>query len=185
MSTAARAGRRLWVLGSFATPEALLDAAGKLRDRDLGELDVYSAYPLHGAEEVLRTPRSKVPLIVLIAGLSGAVGGFVLQWWAQVVAYPINFGGRPMFSWPAFIPVTFELGVLCASTAAFFGLFALLGLPRPHHPVFEVEAFRSAQIDRYWVSVCSAKLDARETITAALGEVGAADISVVDDEGDA
>jgi hypothetical protein len=177
--------RKLWVLGSFDTPEALLAAAEKLRDRGLGELDAYSAYPLHGAEEVLRTPRSKVPLIVFLAGMGGAAGGFVLQWWAQTIAYPINFGGRPMFSWPAWIPVTFESGVLLASCAAFFGLFALLGLPRPHHPVFEVEKFRSAQIDRFWISVATEKLDSRETIETVLRELGAADVSTVDDREDA
>ena len=177
--------RKLWVLGSFESPEAVIKAAESLRDKKLGSLDIYSAYPLHGAEEALGTPRSRVPLLVLIFGLAGAIGGFVLQWWATTQAYPINFGGRPLNSWPLYIPITFELGVLSGASAAFFGLFALLGLPRPHHPVFECEAFRSAQHDRFWISVETSSIDSREEVESALREVGAADVSTVDDPGDA
>src|SRR4051812_1939293 len=110
---------RRWFLGEFATPEGLLDAIRELRKRGpRGELDTYSPYPLHDAPEAIGLPRSKIPLFVLGGGLTGTIVAYLMQWWCNAVDYPINVGGRPPQSPPAFIPIVFELGVLLASFGA-------------------------------------------------------------------
>jgi hypothetical protein len=143
----------LWVMGGFPDPEKMLGAARRLREMGYTDLDAYTPYPLHDADDALKVPRSKVPLLVAAGGFTGAVSGYLLQWFANVKDFPINVGGRPIHAWPLNIPITFELGVLLAALSAFIGVFALSGLPRPHHPVFEVEGFRRASVDRFWVSV--------------------------------
>ncbi|HEX9401903.1 MAG TPA: DUF3341 domain-containing protein [Anaeromyxobacter sp.] len=171
-----------FVLGEFAEEAALLDAARALRAKGIGGLDLYSPYPVHGAEEALGLPRSTVPLLTLVAGVTGAVSGYVLQWWTVGVDWPLNVGNRPPHSAPAFIPVTFELGVLFASLAIFFGLlFAYFRFPRVHHPVFEVEAFRSASIDGLWLSAAVGRTEA-DAVAADLRRLGARMVSVVPEE---
>ncbi|HSN90588.1 MAG TPA: DUF3341 domain-containing protein [Anaeromyxobacteraceae bacterium] len=169
-----------WVLGDFAqNEEALYGAARALRQKGHASLDIHSPYPLHGADEALGLRRSTVPLVALVAGVTGAVGGYLLQWWTVAFDWPLDVGGRPPHSAPAFVPVTFELGVLLASGAIFFGLlFAYFRFPRTHHPVFEVEAFRSASIDAFWLS---AEVDASESdgVAAELRRLGARDVAVV------
>lgn len=172
-----------WVLGEFAEEAALLDAARVLRAKGVGSLDLHSPYPLHGAEEALGLRKSTVPLVALVAGVTGAVSGYVLQWWTVGVDWPLNVGNRPPHSPPAFIPVTFELGVLFASLAIFFGLlFAYFRFPRVHHPVFEVEAFRSASIDGLWLSAAVGRTEA-DTVAADLRRLGARSVSIVPEEG--
>ena len=141
-----------WVIAEFAAEGPLLEAARALRAEGQADLDLHSAVPLHGADEALGLKRSVVPRIALVAGLIGASTGYLMQWFMVGVDWPINVGGRPPHSPPAFIPVTFELGVLFAALSIFFGLFVLWGMPRLHHPVFEVEAFRSASVDGLWLS---------------------------------
>lgn len=168
-----------YVLAEFGAETALLGAARTLRESGFRALDIHSPYPLHGADEALGLGRSKVPLVALIGGLVGAVSGYVLQWWTVGVDWPLNVGGRPPHSAPAFIPVTFELGVLFAAFAIFFGLlFGFFSFPRTHHPVFEVEAFRSATIDGMWLS---AEVDAAdsERVAGELRRLGARDVAVV------
>ena len=145
---------RLWVLGEFGTPAAMVEAARRLREAGFAAAaETHSPYPVEGAYEALAIPRSRMPWIVAAGGLAGVLTAYLLQWWCNAVDYPINVGGRPEHALPSFIPITFELGVLFAGLGAFFGLWGLLGLPRPHHPVFEVEQFRTASIDHFWVSV--------------------------------
>jgi hypothetical protein len=170
---------RAVVLGEFAREHALFDAVRALRGRAGARLDIHSPYPLHGSDEVLGLRRSTVPLVALVAGVTGAVSGYLLQWYTVAYDWPINVGNRPPHSAPAFIPVTFELGVLFASLAIFFGLLGFyFGFPRLHHPVFEVEAFRSASIDGLWLS---AEVDGRdaEAVAAELGRLGATNVAVV------
>ncbi len=144
---------RLWVLAEFATPEASLEAARRLREAGYEELDLHSPYPLEGSAEALGLRPSRIPVAVLAGGVTGALLGHWGQWFCNASDFPINVGGRPDYALPAFIPITFELAVLFAACAAFFGVFVVTRLPRLHHPVFEAEGFRSALIDRYWLSV--------------------------------
>ena len=171
---------RAWVLGEFEREAALLDAARTLRARrSAAKLDLHSPYPLHGSDEALGLKRSTVPLVALVAGVTGAVTGYLLQWGTVALAWPLNVGNRPPHSAPAFIPVTFELGVLFAALAIFGGLlFGYFRFPRVHHPVFEVEAFRSASIDGLWLS---AEVDGSEAeaIASDLRALGARQVSIV------
>ena len=144
---------RAWVLGEFADAEGMLRAARRLREVGFARLDTHSPYPVEGTSEALGLPRSRVPLLVAGGALLGVGGGYLMQWYCNAVNWPINVGGRPPHSPPSFIPITFELGVLLGAFAAFFGVLALMRLPRPYHPAFEVDAFLRASIDRFWVSV--------------------------------
>ncbi len=171
-----------YVLAEFVEEEALLDAARALRAKGISGLDLHSPYPLHGAEEALGLRRSTVPLLTLVMGVVGAVSGYLLQWWTVGVAWPLNVGNRPPHSAPAFIPVTFELGVLFASLGIFLGLlFGYFRFPRVHHPVFEVEAFRSASIDGLWLSAAVGRTEADE-VAGDLRRLGARSISIVPEE---
>jgi hypothetical protein len=142
-----------FVLGEFTTPDACVEAARKLRVSGITGLDAYSPYPLHGIDEALELPRSKVPLVALCFGIAGACSGYLMQWWMNAVNYPINVGNRPMHGFWTNIPITFECGILGAVLSIFFGsVFGFFGLPKPYHPVFESERFRTASLDRFWIS---------------------------------
>jgi hypothetical protein len=170
---------KAYVLAEFEREHALLDAVRALRARGHAKLDIHSPYPLHGAEEALGLRRSTVPIVALVAGVTGAVTGYFIQWYMVAYDWPLNVGGRPPHSAPAFIPVTFELGVLFAALAIFLGLlFGYFGFPRVHHPVFEVEAFRSASIDALWIS---AEVDGAraEELAQELRRLGARQVSLV------
>jgi hypothetical protein len=169
-----------WVIAEFAAEGPLLEAARALRAEGQADLDLHSAVPLHGADEALGLKKSVVPRIALVAGLIGACTGYLMQWFMVGVDWPINVGGRPPHSPPAFIPVTFELGVLFAALSIFFGLFVLWGMPRLHHPVFEVEAFRSASVDGLWLSAAVGAAGAEAT-AARLRGLGARQVEIVED----
>jgi hypothetical protein len=141
------------VLGEFATADSSVEALTALREKGFKELELHSPYPVPEAYEALRLGRSPMPLIMLIGGLSGTVTAVLLQWFCNAYDYPIIVGGKPLLSWPAYVPICFELTVLFASLSGFFGLWGLIGLPRPHHPVFEASQFQSSTIDSFWVSV--------------------------------
>jgi hypothetical protein len=141
------------VLAEFDTPEKMVAAASKLRTSGRSGLDAFSPYPVHGIESALGLRRSKVPIVALVAGVCGAAGGYILQWWCNAVDFPLNVANRPPHAWPTNIPVTFESGVLVCVLTIFFGsIFYFFGLPRTYHPVFEVEEFRSASLDAFWIS---------------------------------
>src|ERR1700682_3538223 len=142
------------VMGEFETPEQLIHAVEKVREAGYRRLDAYAPFPVEGLSEALGLKRNMVPMICLLGGLAGVVGGFFFQYWAAAITYPMNIGGRPLNSWPAFIPVTFELTVLGAALAAVFGMFALNRLPQPHHPRFNVHRFaKHASSDRFFLSI--------------------------------
>jgi len=141
------------VMGEFETAEQLIHAAKKTREAGYRHVDAYAPYPVEGLSEALRLHRSWVPFITLLGGLAGGLGGFGLQYWAAAITYPLNIGGRPLNSWPAFIPVTFELTVLGASLSAVLGMLALNRLPQPHHPVFNVKRFTHASSDRFFLCI--------------------------------
>jgi len=141
------------VMGEFSHPQDLVDAIEQVRAEGYKNLDAYTPYPIEEVWEAIGHHKSPVPLIVLIGGIIGGLGGFFLQYWVAVIEYPINIGGRPYNSWPAFIPVTFECTILGAVLAAVAGVFILNGLPEPYHPVFNVPRFASASRDRYFLCI--------------------------------
>jgi hypothetical protein len=154
---------KLGIMAEFGTAEALLLAVSRLRELGLRKLDAYTPYPLREIEPLLEIKRSYIPKVVLAMGLLGATLAYTLQWWCAAVSYPLNVGGRPLHSAPAFIPITFETTVLFAAGTSFLLALHAAGLPRLHHPVFEVEGFESASIDGYWVAIGAddPKLDTR------------------------
>ena len=141
------------VLAEYGSAEALLSAVRKMRELGYVRLDAYTPYPIKGIDEALALPRSIVAPVVLLGALCGGSGAYFLQWWMNAYNYPINVGGRPPHSALAFVPITFEMSVLFAGITAFVLVCALGRLPTLHHPIFEVEGFERATIDRFWLGV--------------------------------
>jgi hypothetical protein len=141
------------LLAEFASPDQLLEALGALRREGYRQLETYTPYPLEEAEHRLGLARSRLPRFIFGGGLLGAILGYGIQWYADVWSYPQNVGGRPVHAVPAFIPATFEATVLGAALVAFFGLLLALRLPELWTPVFEIDGFERASVDRYWVGV--------------------------------
>jgi hypothetical protein len=141
------------VMGEFETPEQLLAASKRVRDAGYKHVDAYTPFPIEGLAQSLGFRWTYVPLITLIGGIFGGLGGFSLEYWCSAISYPINIAGRPLNSWPAFIPVTFELTVLGASLFSVIGMIALNKLPQPYHPVFNVERFAAASTDRFFLCI--------------------------------
>lgn len=140
------------LLAEYSDEHQLLDAVLRVRGAGYTQMEAYSPMPV---EEVAHAigHKNRLPLIVLIGGIVGGVVGYALQYWVSVHAYPLNVGGRPLHSWPAFIVVTFEMTILFAALAAVLGMLALNGLPRPHHPVFSVPSFGLASRNRFFLLV--------------------------------
>lgn len=144
----------LWgLVAEFVTPGDVVTAAKAARAAGYDRIDAYTPFPIEELIHEVSHHRSKVPLIVLIGGLLGGLGGFSLCYWTSVIDYPLNIGGRPFNSWPAFIPITFECTILLAGISAVVGMIALNGLPMPYHPLFNVPGFASASRDRYFLSI--------------------------------
>jgi hypothetical protein len=148
------AGAAPWgVLAEFDTPTALYRACEAVRDAGYTRWDAHSPFPVHGVERAMGLGRSPVPLAVLALGLAGAAAGMALQWWVSVEAYPLVVSGKPYFSWPAFVPIMFECGVLGGAAGAFFGFLGFSKLPRHHHPLFASERFERVTDDRFFISI--------------------------------
>ncbi len=141
------------LMAEFLLPQELLDATKRARAAGYREMDAYTPYAVEGLAVALGMKSSWIPSVVFIGGLVGAGVGFFMQYYSMAVDYPFNVGGRPYNSWPVFIPITFEVLVLVASLSAFFGVLYLSGLPRPHHPVFDVPAFARASQDRFFLCI--------------------------------
>ena len=141
------------LIAEFETAEQILEATRRARERGYRRMDAYTPYPVEGLATELGLERTRVPMVVLIGGLVGAAAGYFMQYWAMAIDYPLNVGGKPYNSWPAFIPITFELMVLVAAFAAILGMFFLNGLPQPYHPVFNVPRFARASQDRFFLCI--------------------------------
>jgi len=153
------------LMAEFQTHGQLLAAARQARERGYRRMDGYTPFPVEGLPEALGLKRTLVPLAVLLGGIFGGVGGFFMQWYANVISYPLDIGGRPLDTWPAFIPITFELTILCAALAAFFSSLAMNRLPQPYHPVFNASHFKRASTDRFFLCIEAGDplFDANET----------------------
>jgi hypothetical protein len=141
------------LLAEFDSATAIVNAARQTRLAGYTKIDTFTPFPIHELDAALKLPRTKLPWLVLFGGIAGMMTGFTLQYWASVIAYPINIGGRPLASWPAFIIPSYELTILFASLTAVGGMIALNGLPMPYHPVFNVPAFSNASSDRFFLSI--------------------------------
>jgi hypothetical protein len=143
------------LMAEFDSASDLVAAARHTREAGYQKIDAYSPFPIEELAEAIGFTRNGVPLVVLVGGILGCVSGYLMQWWIHTVSYPINVGGRPLNSWPAFIVVTFEMTILFAGLAAVFGMLALNGLPMPYHPVFNVPRFAFATKDRFFLIIFS------------------------------
>jgi hypothetical protein len=154
-------------MAEFETPAALVAAAERARLEGYRRMDAYSPIPIEELNEALALRRTRLPRLVLLGGILGGIAGYSLEYWASAIAYPLNVGGRPLHSWPQFIPVTFETTVLGAALAAFIGMWALNKLPQPYHPVFNVPAFARASLDRFFLCIEAddPKFDRHATLT--------------------
>jgi hypothetical protein len=153
------------LMAAFDEPEAVLEATQKAHGAGYRKLEAYTPFPVEGLNEALGYRYTRLPLIVLCGALAGGIGGFLMQYWMSAIDYPLNIGGRPYFSWPAFIPPTFEMTILLGAFSAVIGMLALNGLPMPYHPVFNVPQFRQASRDSFFLVIESSdpKFDGADT----------------------
>jgi hypothetical protein len=141
------------VIAEFSSVGDLVAGIEATRERGYRHIDAYTPFPSHEVIHALHLPPSRLPWIVLAGGIFGLVGGYFLQWYAHVVDYPINIGGRPLHSWPYMVPITFECTILGAALAAVFGMLALNRLPTPYHPLFNDSRFALASRDAFFLCV--------------------------------
>ena len=168
------------VIAEFDSPEQIIEAAHRVREAGYTKVEAYTPFPVHGLTEAIGFEESKIKWIIFWSGVLGAIAGFALQMWVLMVAMPVNAGGKPYFSWPAFIPVTFECMVLCASFGAVIGMLGLNGLPQPYHPIFEAKRFHHASQDKFFLCIEAEDpmFDPREAMSF-LRSVGAKDAEEV------
>ena len=169
------------LMAEFGSATGLVAAARAAREAGYTKVDAYSPYPIEELNEALKLPRNRVPFVVLVGGLVGLAVGYGLQYWASVIAYPLNIGGRPLHSMPSFIVPAYETTILFASLSAVVGMIALNGRPMPYHPVFNVPAFSRASSDSFFLTIetTDPKFDqhATRTFLDSLHPVGVSDIA--------
>ena len=141
------------IMAEFDNPTDLVTAARRTYEAGYRRINGYSPYPIEELSEAIGFHHTSLPLIVLIGGILGGLGGFFMQYWMEVIDYPLNVGGKPYNSWPAFIPITFECTILGAAFAAVLGMLALNKLPQPYHPVFNAPNFALATRDRFFLVI--------------------------------
>jgi hypothetical protein len=141
------------VMAEFAKPEELLHAARAAYRAGYRKMDAYSPYAVEGVAEAIGFHKTRVPLVVLLGGIAGGITAYGMQWYSAVISYPLNVGGRPLHSWPAFVPITFELTVLFAAIAGLIGMLAMNGLPKPYHPVFNAPDFKLASQTGFFLCI--------------------------------
>ena len=141
------------IIAEFDDPDDLIAAAGRAHADGYRNMDAYTPFPVHGLAEAIDFKDDRLPWMIFLAGVAGAFGGYLLQYFVSVVDYPLNVGGRPLNSWPLFIPVTFECTILLAATTGVFGMLFLNGFPRPHHPIFNAQNFERASQDGFFLCI--------------------------------
>jgi hypothetical protein len=167
-------------MAQFDTPEELIGACERAYAEGFRRMDAYAPMPVEGLAEAIGFRKNRVAFCVLIAGICGVIGGFGLLEWITVIAYPHNVGGRPLNSWPAYIPITFECMILLSALTSMISMFAMNGLPRPYHPVFNVPAFERATIDKFFLCIESSdpKFQVEETLEF-LRDLGGTEVTLV------
>jgi hypothetical protein len=173
-------GETYGLLAQFTSPNDLYHACEKVRDAGFTRWDAHTPFPVHGLDKAMGLGRSRLPFVTLICGLSGAIGGFTLQLWANGLAYPILVSGKPVFNWQPYMPVTFELGVLLAAISTVVGMLAFNELPMLFHPLFGSRAFERVTDDAFFISIESwdPKFNAIET-ERLLTDLGATRVELV------
>lgn len=153
------------LIAEYDDPDALLQAAKHTYHAGYRNFDAYSPFPVHGLAEAVGMHKTRLSVFTLVAGLTGAAAAFGMQWFASAYHYPFEVGGRPYFSWPAFIPITFEGTILLAAFTTGIAMFLLCGLPQPYHPVFNAKNFERASSDRFFLCIEASdrKYDAEDT----------------------
>jgi hypothetical protein len=169
------------LMAEFDSATAIVSAARKARDAGYAKVDAYTPFPIHELDAALQLPRTRLPWLVFFGGIAGLLSGFALQYWVSVIDYPLNIGGRPLASWPAFVVPSYELTILFAAITAVVGMIALNGLPRPYHPVFNAPNFSNASKDRFFLCIEAAdgKFDSAGTrdFLEALDPLGVTDVA--------
>ena len=167
------------LMAEFASGEELVEAAKRVRTEGYRRFDAYSPFHVHGLVEAMGFKDRALRYVVLACGILGASSGYFLQWYSAVIDYPINIGGRPLHSWPAFIPITFECTILFAAFGAVLGMLMLNGLPLPYHPVFNVPQFNTSQGFFLCIEAADPKFDAGATreLLGALSPIGVYDVA--------
>jgi hypothetical protein len=176
-------GRNLYgLMAEFENPNELVAAARRAREEGYREMDAYTPYPIHELTEALGIRPTRLPLLVLAGALLGCASALGLLWFSAAIHYPLNVGGRPLASWPMFIPITFELTVLFAALFAVLGMLGMNGLPQPYHPVFNAPRFALASRDRFFLCIEAkdSKFDLDKT-TRFLTNLGPSVVSEVED----
>ena len=167
-------------MAEFDTPEELLEAAERAYAEGYRQMDAYTPMPVEGLAEAIGFKKNYVALAVLIGGICGVSGGFSLLYWITVIAYPHNVGGRPLDSWPSYIPITFECMILASALTALFAMLFMNGLPKPYHPVFNVAEFARASKDKFFLCIESSDPKFRtEDVMQFLRQVGGNEVTVV------
>jgi len=143
------------LMAEFDSVDTVIAAAQRVHGAGYRKIDAYSPFPLEELSEAIGFEKNGVALVCLVGGLLGGLAAYILQWWINTIAYPVNIGGRPFHSWPSFIIVTFEMTILFSGLSAVFGMIALNGLPMPYHPVFNVPQFDAASRDKFFIVIFS------------------------------
>jgi hypothetical protein len=141
------------LIAEFDTPTEIVHAAHRVYEAGYRRVDAYTPFPIEELNEALHLGRSRLPLIVLVGGIVGGLGGYLLQYWTMAIDYPLNVGGRPLNNWPMFIVITFECIILVASFSAVLGMLGLNGLPQPYHPVFNSPRFELASRTNFFLCI--------------------------------
>ena len=170
------------LLAEFENPATIFHACERVRDAGFSKWDAHTPFPVHGLDDAMGLQRSKLPYVVLVMGLTGACLAMLLQWWVSSVEYRMVISAKPFFSWQAFIPITFELGVLFGALGSVFGMLGFNQLPKFHHPLFQSARFERVTDDRFFISIESTdkRYDSEETARF-LASVGALAVERIGD----